>query len=105
MGEKIKYIYRLFLIILLFSILHFTQPIYAGPMDIVNKALKEIDSFVKQFISAVLKTTLGIMRIAYTAMIAVGILLWATGIEPYKAKKLIIGALVLAAAVESIGGI
>jgi len=103
MGDKIKYIYC-FLIVFLICISYFVE-IYAGPMDIVSKALGEIDTFVKQFISAVLRTTLSIMRIAYTAMIAVGILLWATGIEPYKAKKLIIGALVLAAAVESIGGI
>ena len=92
---------------LLFCIIFLTSfaRTYEGPIEIISSAINEIDSFVKQFISIVLKTTLSIMRIAYTAMIAVGILLWATGIEPYKAKKLIIGALVLAAAVESLGGL
>jgi len=54
-----------------------------------------IDTLIKLF-----NTTLSIMRVAYVVLAAIGVFLWATGMESYRGKKLIIGAIILAIAVE-----
>ena len=62
---------------------------------ITNVQTDIIDTLIKLF-----NTTLNIMRVAYIVLAAIGVFLWASGIESYRGRKLIIGAIILAIAVE-----
>lgn len=68
--------------------------------NIVKQIIEEFNKEFFSTISLFYKVLVNVMRVVYIVLAAIGILLWAAGIEPYKGRKLIIGAIVLAIAVE-----
>jgi len=78
---------------------------YASPEEIVMNAIQYVESFLKTVLNRIYSLALDVMRLAYNAMLAVGILLYATGFDSFRGKRLIVGALVLAAATEGLATI
>lgn len=68
--------------------------------NIVKQIIEEFNKEFFSTISLFYKVLVNVMRVVYIVLAAIGVLLWAAGIEPYKGRKLIIGAIVLAIAVE-----
>jgi len=74
-------------------------PALAAP-SVIEKLLSQVQAEVIDTLVKVFSTVLTIMRVAYFVLGAIGVFLWASGIESYRGRKLIIGAIILAIAVE-----
>ncbi|HID16399.1 MAG TPA: hypothetical protein EYP16_06335 [Candidatus Atribacteria bacterium] len=58
--------------------------------------IKSIERNLSWLISTITTTTLIIARTSYSAMIILGVILWASGIQKYFGRKLIIGGSIIA---------
>ncbi|MGB9730067.1 MAG: hypothetical protein ACP5GU_08560 [Thermoprotei archaeon] len=68
----------------------------------VNSIFSEAESLTKLILTKVFYFLLLIARLIYISLALGGILEWFTGISPYKGRRMIIGAAIIALAVEFI---
>lgn len=68
--------------------------------NIIDQLITNIQRDIIYTLIKLFNTALNIMRVAYIVLAAIGIFLWASGIESYRGRKLIIGSIILAIAVE-----
>jgi len=102
MGEKplITKTLKSILLITIITILIYNNTFVLATPSIIDQLITNLQAEIIDTLIKLFNTTLSIMRIAYIVLAALGIFLWASGIESYRGKKLIIGAIILAIAVE-----
>ena len=88
------------LLITIITILIYNNTFVLATPSIIDQLITNLQAEIIDTLIKLFNTTLSIMRIAYIVLAALGIFLWASGIESYRGKKLIIGAIILAIAVE-----
>ncbi|MCS7363890.1 MAG: hypothetical protein NDF54_00430 [archaeon GB-1867-035] len=64
--------------------------------EMILNWIKAIERNVSWLISTITTTTLIIARTSYSSMIILGVILWASGIQRYFGRKLIIGGSIIA---------
>lgn len=92
------------LLLTLSTILRTAIHVSASP-SIVDTVFNEVESQVMNILEKLFLMALNIMRAAYIVLAAIGVLLWTTGFEPLRGKRLLISALILAVAVEYLSSI